>query len=162
MLVVADSSPLQALVLIEHVDLLGAMFASVAVPPEVVNELSQPQTPEKVRQFLRAAPAWLTVQVPESVAPISGIQVGEVAAIALAMHLSADAILIDDRDGRRAARARGLAVIGTIGVLERAADSGLISLADAFDRLRRTDFRISSRLLAARLAEHQRRMRDCR
>jgi hypothetical protein len=47
-------------------------------------------------------------------------------AITLASEISADAILIDESDGRRVAEARGLDVVGTLGVLIAARQYGLI------------------------------------
>jgi predicted nucleic acid-binding protein len=66
---------------------------------------------------------------------------GERAAITLAISLGADLVLMDERQGSSVARAKGLAVTGTIGVLDLAAGLGLVDLQDAFDRLKRTSFR---------------------
>lgn len=75
----------------------------------------------------------------------------ESAAISLASELKADLLLIDERDGRSAALARRLEVTGTIGILERAAENKLLDLAEAFARIKQTDFWISARLLDAEL-----------
>ena len=61
-------------------------------------------------------------------------------------------MLIDERDGRRAARSRDLAVIGTLGVLEEAAVRGLIDLPTALARLQATTFYASAALFEALLA----------
>ena len=54
-----------------------------------------------------------------------GVVVGLVpAAIALAEELKADRLLIDERDGRDVAKQRGLSVVGTLNVLNEAADEG--------------------------------------
>jgi predicted nucleic acid-binding protein len=63
------------------------------------------------------------------------------------MELSADLVLIDDRDGRAAAQVCGLTVAGTLRVLADAAAVGLIDLAEAFARLRSTTFRADPRLM---------------
>jgi len=65
---------------------------------------------------------------------------GERAVIALALTVKADLVLMDDRDGVDVARRRGLAVTGTLGVLDLAARRGLIDLAAAFERLKATTF----------------------
>jgi predicted nucleic acid-binding protein len=57
-----------------------------------------------------------------------------------------DAVLLDERQGRRAARERGLPVSGTLGLLRSAADRGLVQLTDALDRLEATNFRATARL----------------
>jgi predicted nucleic acid-binding protein len=59
--------------------------------------------------------------------------------------------LVDERRAYREAVARHLNAIGTIRVLERAAEQKLLDLKDAFERLKRTDFWISHDLLDERL-----------
>ncbi len=62
---------------------------------------------------------------------------------------------MDDREGVAAARAEGLGVIGTLGLLDRAAHRGLIDIAAAVARLNGTNFRIRPAMLDALLAEHR-------
>jgi len=58
---------------------------------------------------------------------------------------------MDDLDGRRAAQALGLTVIGTVGLLERAAEKELLDLREAVAKLRRSNFFISPEVLDAAL-----------
>jgi predicted nucleic acid-binding protein len=81
---------------------------------------------------------------------------GERAAIALAEELSADALLMDDRDGRREAERRSLAVLGTLRVLADGAEHNLLDLRVALDRLRQTNFRADAQLLQRLLAKLER------
>lgn len=78
---------------------------------------------------------------------MEGLDEGEAAAIALAISLTADLLLMDERKGVAAARGRGLRVTGTIGVLDLAAVRGLINFHEVVDRLRRTSFRAPEELL---------------
>ena len=78
---------------------------------------------------------------------------GERAAIALAGAIGADLIVMDDRNGVDFARARGFAVTGTLGVLDLAAQRGLINLIEAFTRLKATTFHYRQGLLDALLAQ---------
>jgi predicted nucleic acid-binding protein len=64
---------------------------------------------------------------------------------------------MDDRAGVAAARAQGLHVIGTLGVLVRAARRDMIDLEDAFARLKVSNFRYPAELLASLLAEDRNR-----
>lgn len=77
---------------------------------------------------------------------------GERAAIALALSVLPDFVLIDDRAGVAVARARALEVTGTLGLLDRAAQAGLVDLADAISALKATNFRVRQPLLDVLLA----------
>jgi predicted nucleic acid-binding protein len=61
---------------------------------------------------------------------------------------------MDDRLGVAAALAMGQRVIGTVGVLDRAARRGLIDLPASVARLRGTNFRCRPEMLDALLADH--------
>lgn len=149
MIVVADTSPLRYLILIEHVHVLPALFGEVIVPPAVLTELTNERTPQEVRKWLANRPEWLRVQAPRETLPQlqGGIDEGEREAIALAVEVKADALLMDDRDGRRHAVALHCPVLGTLRVLADAAEHGFADLPAALDRLRSTNFRADSRLL---------------
>jgi predicted nucleic acid-binding protein len=49
-IVVADTSPLNYLILIDQADLLPSLFGEVLLPHAVHRELQHPKTPERVRQ----------------------------------------------------------------------------------------------------------------
>jgi len=60
---------------------------------------------------------------------------GEAEVISLGLEKHANLLLMDDQDGAREARQRGLEVIGTLAVLDRAAARGLVELPEMFRRL---------------------------
>ncbi len=151
MLVVADSSPLIVLIQIGEVDILPAVFREVVIPPEVSGELCHSKRPQAVRDFIAFRPAWLLERAPAAVERIPALHAGEVAAISLARELNADLLLIDEVQGRKAAADRHIPFTGTIGVLELAANRGMIDLRGAFSRVKNTDFWISHELLDERL-----------
>jgi hypothetical protein len=64
MLAVADTSPLNYLILVHQETLLPTLYARVVVPPAVYGELLRSETPEVVRQWLAQPPGWLTIQPP--------------------------------------------------------------------------------------------------
>jgi predicted nucleic acid-binding protein len=49
MVVVADTSPINYLVLIAQIDLLKQLYARILIPPAVVAELKHPVAPKPVR-----------------------------------------------------------------------------------------------------------------
>ena len=81
---------------------------------------------------------------------------GEAAVIALALSLRADLVLIDERNGVKIARKQGLRVTGTLGLLELAAESGLVNFKEAAEGLRQTTFRSPEALLETMLKKHRR------
>jgi predicted nucleic acid-binding protein len=161
-IVVADAGPLRYLILIEHTHVLPALYGRVLAPPAVISELSKELTPPVVQQWIAHRPDWLRVQAStRDLVPFDkGLHAGELAALALAEELASDALLIDERDGRREAERRGLAVVGTLRVLADAAEHGLVDLPTAFDRLRETNFRVSEPLLQSLLARDAARRRS--
>jgi predicted nucleic acid-binding protein len=61
MIVVADTSPLNYLLLIDEIELLPAIFGRVILPNAVFLELRHPKTSLKVRQWAAQLPAWSEV-----------------------------------------------------------------------------------------------------
>ncbi len=152
MIVVADSSSFVVLIAIGHLDVLPTLFGRIIVPPAVAAELASPKRTEAVRGFIAAPPAWLEIRTPAAIEAIAGLHDGESAAIALAAELKADRLIIDEARGRQAAVARHVRVVGTVGVLELAAEAGLLDLEQAFEAVKRTDFWVSARFLDERIA----------
>lgn len=147
MIVVADTGPLNYLILIEHADVLGALFRSVIIPTAVENELNRVESPATVRQWLKARPEWLMLRSPKQVDPRLDLDEGELQAIALAAELKADLLLMDEKKGRRIAQTLGLAVTGTPGVIKLASVQGLFNQWEALAALRETNFFIEESLI---------------
>jgi len=156
-LVIADTGPINYLVLIGQIDLLPTLFQNVILPSAVQRELDDGETPPSVRDWIASPPVWVEVKE----APIrdlnddslDGLDQGERAAIALAVAINADLLLMDDRDGVAVARSKGFAVTGRLGVLNLAARRRLVNLNDSFARLKRTNFRYRQEIMDAILAE---------
>lgn len=124
---VVNASPLIALAHANKLELLEKLPAELVVPEAVAEEiLAGPNDP--ARRALAAAwgprrPATVSEKVAEW-----GLGKGESAVIALALDLGATAV-IDDRSARRCAKALGVPVIGTFGVIIRAKQRGLLASA---------------------------------
>jgi len=155
MTVVSNTTPLNYLILIGQADILSKLYELVVIPEAVFNELTAQSTPQLVHEWIANKPDWLKVrEAPATiVGEMEGIQIGERQAIALAQFIQSDFVLLDDRRARQIAKQWGINVVGTLGVLARAAQVGLIDLKDALAELRRTNFRASATLLESVLTE---------
>jgi predicted nucleic acid-binding protein len=151
---VADTGPLNYLILIEAVEVLPRLFSPISIPAGVKDELSHPKAPPVVCSWMGDPPAWLNIVSLGSL-PATGLSAldhGERQAIALAVQQQA-ALLIDDREGVLQAQKLNLEVIGTLAVLVRAAQRGWVQLPEMFRRLRATSFRSPVHLMARLLEE---------
>lgn len=123
--VVSDAGPLIALGRLDLIDVLGELFAQVQVPQEVIREcLARPGNADalRIRQALDQG-RLIACQGPSQT--LAGLDPGESAVIVHAGVIGA-AVLMDERAGRQRALAMGLRVTGTLGVLVRARQRGLI------------------------------------
>lgn len=89
MIVVADTSPLNYLVLVDAIDVLPRLFGQVYTPPEVIRELCDVRAPEPVRDWTQVPPSWLRVISPSKrLASTARLDAGEADAISLAKEIS--------------------------------------------------------------------------
>jgi predicted nucleic acid-binding protein len=140
MTVVCNTSPLLVLAKIQRLGLLTQLYARLVIPGAVVDEVGAKVDAAAAQiQALVATPR-VTVQraTPQTLAGLPvDLGPGEREAIALALETAADLVVLDDQAGRRLARARGLQVTGTVGVLIEARSRGLLpALRPELDRLR--------------------------
>lgn len=156
MIVIADTSPLIALIQIDHVGILPKLYGSVIIPPAVAHEMASRKRSPQVQAFMSEAPSWLSVHSPSSVEEIPGLHAGEREAICLARELKADLLLIDESAGRQAAIARHVRTARTAAILFDAANAGVLqNLKAAFEKLRSTNFRVPPGVLDQLLSRHE-------
>lgn len=160
-IVVADAGPLHYLVLIDCAEILASLFDHVLVPFAVRDELIHPAAPQKVKDWILKPRPWLEITPIREVQPVRGLHKGESEALQLALERKAAAILMDDLDGRAAARRLGLSPVFTVAILELAAEKGLADLPSAIAKLQQTSFFISQELLDTALErDRQRREKE--
>ena len=159
MLIIADTSPLSYLILIQAIDVLPRLYGQIIIPPEVFDELQSSAGPAAVREWATSPPTWLEVRAAKLIDTTLRLGAGERAAISLAGELKADRLLIDDQKGRAAALQRGIPIAGTVAVLRDAALAGLIDLKASLEKLRKTNFRASPRVYAQIIADYERQKR---
>ncbi len=128
-------------------------------PEAVWRELRAPKTPAPVTHWVAHPPSWLDVRpvsVPNDPA-LMELDAGEREAIALAEMLRAAALILDDKAARREAERRHLPVIGTVRVLDDAAEAGLLSLPETLQQLREAGFYLDAKLVQYLLDRQSRR-----
>jgi predicted nucleic acid-binding protein len=156
MIIVSDTSPINYLILIGHIDLLPKLFQQIIIPQAVSSELSDEFAPLPIQAWIANPPSWLKIQsVSYPSDPIIDLlDPGERAAILLALELNADLLLLDDMKARRAATDKGFTITGILGILDQAATMELINLPTAVQNLKNTSFWASERLLQKLLEKH--------
>jgi predicted nucleic acid-binding protein len=126
MIVIADTTPLNYLILINHADVLPQLFGRVLIPPAVFEELQQPETPQPVQAWIARPPAWLQVRSLRY-RPDRGLEYldpGEREAIALAEEIQADQLLLDEAEARRESSAAQVAIHRHLGRVARSRPAG--------------------------------------
>src|SRR5258708_1121584 len=132
---VSNTTRLRYLIAGRQEHLLEELFTKIIIPRAVFDELTLLHSLESVRGLVSSLPRWLEVRAvndPEGPHLSRLLHPGEREAIALAETLPADILLIDEKNGRRAASGRKFKISGTLGVLETADSLGLI---DNFPKL---------------------------
>ena len=105
MIVISDTSAITNLAAIQHLQLLVQLYNQVTIPEAVYRELAQIDPPVPGSLEVQTAP-WFQVRQVVSGTIIERLQSevrldpGESEAIALALELNADLLLIDERRGR--------------------------------------------------------------
>jgi uncharacterized protein len=140
-IVVADTSVVVNLTCIGHADLLQRLYQEVWIPQKVAEEFNW-QTSVNPRFRDLQLPPWLRIRdplaIPERIRSNRLLDDGERAALALAVEIHADAILIDEENGREVAEELGLHRVGILGILLRAKNQRLIpALKPVLDALKR-------------------------
>ena len=123
-------------------NLLLDQFHEVWIPSAVETEL-QNIPDAMVRKTIDVArqQGWLKLRATTDAALVSLLTVelhlGEAEAIALALEMKADRLLMDEREGRAMARQLGLELTGVLGILLRAKKKGQIkAIRPEIDALR--------------------------
>lgn len=155
MRVISNTSPILNLAIIGQLELLREQFGEITISNAVRAELQSDQDRPGSHAIQAALQAgWIKVAPAQNYALVQVLQhsldEGEAEAIALALELRADFVLLDERDGRKSAQSLGLSVVGVLGILLKARRAGRVaSLRQAIQDLQtQAAFRIHPRLMA--------------
>lgn len=135
MLVISDTTPLITLMKIGHLDILKQLFTTIAIPEAVYYELTGNADYPQEAEIISNCDFIQIIAVPdrESVKRfqrITGLDLGESEAIIVSDLRNADLLLMDELKGRAVAKNMEIKVIGTLGILQKANEEGLLSATE--------------------------------
>ncbi len=124
MILIADSSALVALAIVDKLDVLDRLFGSVYIPKAVFDEISKKDKPEseKLTDYCMSR----VIDIREQVNFNISLGLGESEAIVLYKEKNADFLLCDDKKAKKFAQTFGINTIGSLGILLKAKEKKLI------------------------------------
>lgn len=158
MIVVSNTTPLIGLAVIQRFDLLSHLFGKIHIAQAVYDEAVTHGREEGGAKREVSTANWIerhTIQDASIVnALLDELDLGEAETIALAQQLNANWVLMDERKGRRKLSQLGLPKIGTVGILLKAKQVGLLSvIRPDIEQLRQQGFSISQTVIDAVLQQ---------
>jgi uncharacterized protein len=130
-IVISDTSAITNLAAIDQLILLPTLYEQVIIPEAVYRELVNIDPPVPGGSEVQTV-TWLEVKLITNREVVERLQnevrldPGESEAIALALELGADLLLIDERRGRTEANRLGIKITGLLGILVEAKRKNLI------------------------------------
>ena len=153
MIVVSNTSPIISLAAVGNLNWLQNIYDRIIIPTAVYNEIANAGKTDVGAAVVQTLP-WIQTQQLTNDSLINtfpkGLHRGESEAIALAVELQADLLLIDEELGRKVARGLGINIIGVLGIAIVAKRRGLIPNVKLLmdDLIAQTGFRVSAKLYA--------------
>lgn len=148
MIAVSNSTPLIALSRIGKIELLHEYFGQICIPKAVYDEVVVSGGTLYGAQEVAQAD-WIFVEDIDNMLAAESLGMylgaGEAEAIVLAREKGC-LLIIDDGDGRKAARTMDLKITGTVGVLLKAGRDGKLDLKECLDELNACGFRLSEKV----------------
>lgn len=148
-IVVADSSCLIALARSGQLAVLRALFGQITIPAAVYDEVVTQGAGRPGSDEVAKAEWIMTMHVQDQLAVRAlrlTLGMGESEAMVLAAETAARFLILDDWRARQSAIGMGLSVIGTLSLLQRAAEKRLIAdLETSLERLRQAGFHFVKR-----------------
>lgn len=146
--VICNTSPIQYLYQADFLELLPALAGQVHVPEAVVAELKEGRRRNVLLPALEDL-SWLIVRPvrDRTLLPlVTHLGDGEKEVLALGLETQNALLLLDDRDARRYAQTLELEISGTLGLLLRAKERGILdAVRPVLDRLQALGFRLNVR-----------------
>ncbi len=135
--VISNTTPILSLLKINKIEILKELYEEVIIPNEVFLEIEKGK--EKLFYADLTKFDWIRIEKisnARSSTYFFDLDKGEAEVLILANELNADLVILDELMGRRYAKQLDLNITGTIGVLLKAKELGLIeSLRDVLQEL---------------------------
>ncbi len=149
-LVVVNTTPIIALSLINQLDLLQKLYGRVLIPTAVLAEILIGGAASVGVRELREA-SWINIvslENPSRADLIADLERGEAEVIAIAQEQGADLVIVDERLARRHATRLGMRLTGTLGILLKAKQLGMVgAIEPLIDQLRQAGIRLGDALV---------------
>ena len=144
--VISDTSCLILLQKIDHLFILSKIYSKVVVTPLIASEFGK-DLPDFIE--IRTHRDQLVFKTLSQL-----VDQGEASAFTLAFEIDNCVLILDDRKARKIAKSLGFRLTGTLGILVKAKDAGVIPFVrPLLDKLKETDFRISDEVMAKTLEQ---------
>ena len=158
MMIVSNTTPLIGLASFGRFDLLRQLFGEIDIAQAVYDEAVVAGREVGGAKREVSAATWIKrIAVKDRLAVevlLDEIDLGEAETIVLARELGADWVLMDEKKGRRKLTEMGLQKIGTVGILLKAKQVGLLTvIRPELEQLHQLGFSISQAVINAALRQ---------
>ncbi len=137
-IVIADTSCFILLEKIGELSLLKLLFSKIITTDTIASEFGSP------------LPPWIQIRTPKNITFQNSLDIdaGEASAITLALESESSLLILDDSKGRKLARRLNLLFTGTLGIILKAKNVGIIpSIKPIIQKIQETNFRFSQKVL---------------
>jgi predicted nucleic acid-binding protein len=158
MIIVSNTTPLIGLAILKRFELLQQLFDEIYIAQAVYDEAVVGDREIGGAKYEILSAHWIhTVKIKDRLAVevlLDELDLGESETIVLAREINADWVLMDEKKGRRKLDQLGLRKIGTVGILLKAKEVGLLSIIrPELEKLRNKGFSLSNSLIEAVLKQ---------
>jgi predicted nucleic acid-binding protein len=137
-IVIADTTCFILLENIGEFNLLRSLFTKIITTTTIAEEFGSP------------LPEWIEIRKPKNISFQNSLDIdaGEASAITLALESQNALLILDDNKGRKTAERLNLLYTGTLGIILKAKNVGIIpSIKPIIQKIQGTNFRFSQKVL---------------
>ena len=128
-IVISNTTPIITLLGIERLELLKDLYTEIMIPTAVAKEIEAGKDKNAYIDLKQLD--WIKIQEVKDKTLfdylLNDLDEGEAAVIALAQELVADLLIIDEKLARKYAQLKGFTCVGTLSILLKAKEKGLIA-----------------------------------